>query len=110
MISIHAPRKGSDMQGYQCGACISDFNPRSPQRERLVLDEYHLHETTISIHAPRKGSDVISVATPPESCDFNPRSPQRERRDPTAKDEAAQEFQSTLPAKGATPIKKIGSQ
>ena len=56
-ISIHAPRMGSD--GTACCRVSADcnFNPRSPDGERL---DQTLHKTIffpISIHAPRMGSD-----------------------------------------------------
>ena len=64
-ISIHAPRRRSDI-------CIifkrlerSDFNPRSPQGERLpALPTVTL--ANISIHAPRRGSDLHDLL--PVSC------------------------------------------
>ena len=57
-ISIHAPRMGSD--GTACCRVSADcnFNPRSPDGERL---DQTLHKTIffpISIHAPRMGSDA----------------------------------------------------
>ena len=124
-ISIHAPRRGSDLiskvlsgfgLGFQstlpaggatgtyrdCKDCNEDFNPRSPQGERLNAiatlslpplnfnprspqGERHLQsgilkfEKSISIHAPRRGSDGPT---------WSPLCPAR--------------FQSTLPAGGAT--------
>ena len=79
-ISIHAPRTGSDIL---CGVSPSaqcHFNPRSPHGERL---------------GPL-------LASPPPSY-FNPRSPHGERLVWTkAVVDAFVEFQSTLPARGAT--------
>ena len=57
MISIHAPRTGSDVSH-----CL------------------HLHCSGISIHAPRTGSDGNRRKTAPSPDDFNPRSPHGERR------------------------------
>ena len=105
-ISIHAPREGSDVpllmgrstaSEFQstlpargathplCGFVWSfiNFNPRSPRGERLGPFQLSLVALPISIHAPREGSDfnrnlitfVIFV------------------------------FQSTLPARGATPLR-----
>ena len=104
MISIHAPRVGSD------SLHVSPF---------LRL--------TISIHAPRVGSDLIDAPKLFSSCYFNPRSPRGERR--SANDMAllcsyfnprsprgerpcirltscltSCLFQSTLPAWGATAL------
>ena len=57
VISIHAPREGSDY-------CIGggeynedDFNPRSPRGERQRLHFLVHLLRRISIHAPREGSD-----------------------------------------------------
>ena len=58
----------------------ADFNPRSPHGERHSIIDYQSAGFTISIHAPRTGSDVV-VKVP--IC-------------------RAAEFQSTLPARGAT--------
>ena len=79
-ISIHAPRTGSDATLARKILQDVDFNPRSPHGERhrpvrllVVVDD-------ISIHAPRTGSDSISVTD----------------------GAGAEIFQSTLPARGAT--------
>ena len=52
-ISIHTPRKGSDIRAYVLG----------------------LTPAQISIHTPRKGSDLHSVPFMHDGCNFNPRSP-----------------------------------
>ena len=58
IISIHAPRTGSDTSKCLLASPASDFNPRSPHGERLcrVVVVQVVHR--ISIHAPRTGSDV----------------------------------------------------
>ena len=57
----------------------------------------------ISIHAPRTGSDSAASNGHPPGCHFNPRSPHGERRVPPRVAAAdSGEFQSTLPARGAT--------
>ena len=102
MISIHAPRGGSDTQAIRLDRNIYNFNPRSPWGERLgglvitptrtvfqstlpvggATNEAlaQAKESGISIHAPRGGSDQIS------DCCCN----------------AEKIFQSTLPVGGAT--------
>ena len=57
----------------------------------------------ISIHAPREGSDHYRNA-PSEvtRTDFNPRSPRGERHGKGDREAQDGEFQSTLPARGAT--------
>ena len=80
VISIHAPRTGSDATDGRCTTIARHFNPRSPHGERLVACEESQAVTIISIHAPRTGSDGGWI-------------------------EAARnlsQFQSTLPARGAT--------
>ena len=81
LISIHAPRAGSDGSGKDggedgtdfnprspcgerravprgAGADLCDFNPRSPCGERPVPDSMGGMTHIISIHAPRAGSDI----------------------------------------------------
>ena len=79
-ISIHAPRRGSDRAQILYLYRASDFNPRSPQGERLTAIRPKEVICDISIHAPRMGSDQSMNA--------------REGR--------PHKFQSTLPAWGAT--------
>jgi len=103
LVSIHAPREGSDWwhrQHCTCAAAFQStlpargatggigsiarvrrrFNPRSPRGERLVASAA-LHVCGgVSIHAPREGSDPRNV-----TCSSIPLA-----------------FQSTLPARGAT--------
>ena len=80
VISIHAPREGSDGPGPQFRPLLSP----------------------ISIHAPREGSDWPAgrVVTCPTY--FYPRSPRGERRVFTTSFAAPDRFLSTLPARGAT--------
>ncbi len=79
-ISIHAPRAGSD-RGRSPDECLNmNFNPRSPCGERHVTGIQLPKGLGISIHAPRAGSDDNGGAIQP----------------------AADIFQSTLPVRGAT--------
>ena len=102
LISIHAPRGGSDATGIRGVKSINDFNPRSPWGERpgRSLASWHIlrFQSTlpvggatvskanseaaawISIHAPRGGSDFTAVCTGYDG----------------------RKFQSTLPVGGAT--------
>ena len=61
VISIHAPRKGSDLSGTENWTNNSDFNPRSPQGERRCGGTGQTAGVQISIHAPRKKSDRSHV-------------------------------------------------
>jgi len=56
----------------------------------------------ISIHAPREGSDQVRKRRVRRVQYFNPRSPRRERHSVGMWREPLIQFQSTLPAKGAT--------
>ncbi len=80
LISIHAPREGSDTGAFIAYITNGDFNPRSPRRERpcpakrrstamvfqstlpakgaTALHRGVLRNFIISIHAPREGSDA----------------------------------------------------
>ena len=102
MISIHAPRTGSDQGAVQKIKPPDNFNPRSPHGERRGYAGSLSRLGAISIHAPRTGSDPMRVMALPvpifqstlpargatgwrcssgcRSCDFNPRSPHGERR------------------------------
>ncbi len=57
IISIHAPRVGSDPQGIASGSAGGNFYPRSPRGERRGRIVHALFRMIISIHAPRVGSD-----------------------------------------------------
>ena len=57
MISIHAPRTGSDAYGalqLVAGAIISIHAPRTGSDKHPIR---FINSTDISIHAPRTGSD-----------------------------------------------------
>ena len=101
VISIHAPRTGSDIYRLNAKTTGFYFNPRSPHGERRgnlrhVLELIEFQSTLpargatcgllevlgiqpISIHAPRTGSDKQAENTCRELINFNPRSPHGER-------------------------------
>ena len=80
VISIHAPREGSDTPFPFC------LSPHS----------------AISIHAPREGSDSNGAGVYISGSHFNPRSPRGERQHHPDREGFRKKFQSTLPARGAT--------
>ncbi len=82
VISIHAPRGGSDKYRFSRWFSDQNFNPRSPWGERLV------NGTAGYVNA-----------------DFNPRSPWGERRPLSLLRSTAGRFQSTLPVGGATVVR-----
>ena len=125
-ISIHAPRVGSDPLMRSVSPAARYFNPRSPCGERLDLKERenltYIFQSTlpvwgatpaagcagtatkISIHAPRVGSDSLIPCSCWSLTNFNPRSPCGERPVELAVGLDREQFQSTLPVWGATPL------
>ena len=125
VISIHAPRAGSDDILSEVVDFELYFNPRSPCGERRhmlgVWMYASLFQSTlpvrgativlfdllscylISIHAPRAGSDRLCSGWSDNSHNFNPRSPCGERPVSDATIYWPFKFQSTLPVRGATP-------
>ena len=125
VISIHAPRVGSDgirtavsggsklfqstlpVWGATGSLCVMingyhDFNPRSPCGERLEAFPLATDGEAISIHAPRVGSDRCCQPLPARPPNFNPRSPCGERPSFSQSQSVPLTFQSTLPVWGAT--------
>ena len=79
LISIHAPRGGSDLDLVENVLENHDFNPRSPWGERHSVKYIGDIDWGISIHAPRGGSDTFHRSGIQYSPYFNPRSPWGER-------------------------------
>ena len=107
LISIHAPRAGSDVRhsnrlfafqefqstppvrGATSSTCLTitaaaNFNPRPPCGERRGGTDLQRLGVVISIHAPRAGSDVVVDLGADTFLYFNPRPPCGERRAPAA--------------------------
>ena len=85
------------------------FNPRSPHGERPVAGYQLPRAAIISIHAPRTGSDGVSGLPDAGRLHFNPRSPHGERPCLMLLLRRFVQFQSTLPARGATKEKNMSS-
>ena len=81
-ISIHAPREGGDGPSRRWPTALDYFNPRPPRGGRLCGRRLVPLLPGISIHAPREGGDDYN-----KLLVYN-----------------CQEFQSTPPARGATPM------
>ena len=103
LISIHAPRAGSDHPLYQKTLIImTNFNPRSPCGERRMPCPAALISPAFQSTLPVRG------ATPPDLSYhlmvdyFNPRSPCGERLFKLRQPFIILRFQSTLPVRGAT--------
>ena len=125
VISIHAPRVGSDRTAAENGRLSERFQSTLPVwgatgNARLLndLEVISIHAPRvgsddrsplfpdysrgISIHAPRVGSDLV---LPPQNLGtiyFNPRSPCGERLQGSGMAAGQIQFQSTLPVWGAT--------
>ena len=119
------PARGATASSSSSAAMASHFNPRSPHGERRRRFVFPLSgrvfqstlpargatnqkqrqnsAIAISIHAPRTGSDPLGARRHGRRpYDFNPRSPHGERQPEPAQLNPETEFQSTLPARGAT--------
>ena len=80
VISIHAPREGSDVRPSGRAFVITRISIHAPRegsdRPRIVRAGAR---AVISIHAPREGSDRSVLPTVPSRSHFYPRSPRGER-------------------------------
>ena len=75
MISIHAPREGSDEIPPETHYLVEEFQSTLPVRGATTAVDSARLQGMISIHAPREGSDGTYEAIGPHFQDFNPRSP-----------------------------------
>ena len=101
-ISIHAPRRGSDLQSDVGSALLGAISIHAPRRGSDGSPRQDRRRLSISIHAPRRGSDtrfksnitnsMISIHAPRRGSD----------RVVDNGQSVASTFQSTLPAGGAT--------
>ena len=107
MISIHASREGCDLSFQQFYSRQGNFNPRIPRGMRRCRPCKMMDSTIISIHASREGCDKrtgfrktcckISIHASREGCDGFDLSEGAE----------AAIFQSTHPARDATPVIRL---
>ena len=131
-ISIHAPREGCDGQRVCIWGYPKDFNPRTPRGVRPSASRPAIIPFSISIHAPREGCDGLGAISPLYFTNFNPRTPRGVRRQEIASSShirtdfnprtprgvrrsqcrqrrrSNSPFQSTHPARGATPQRPPG--
>ncbi len=124
VISIHAPRAGSDLfRGLRLPR-FRDFNPRSPHGERPIIIIDISEDAPFQSTLPARGATLVASCAGNPHIDFNPRSPHGERRrcaswrcpcryfnprsphgerpPPASPSTRTASFQSTLPARGAT--------
>ena len=126
IISIHAPREGSDGRLSSTTGGKDGISIHAPREGSDVFQSGFHTVLPISIHAPREGSDFFLLYTglqmsyfyprsprgerPPRNrslnpgrADFYPRSPRGERPAPPGRLVLVRTvFLSTLPARGAT--------
>ena len=102
VISIHAPRAGSDTNDRRGLMPRQQFQSTLPVRGATVFLRGGAPVVTISIHAPRAGSDRLTYCALPSARNFNPRSPCGERPPGGDAGYLFVKFQSTLPVRGAT--------
>ena len=93
---------GSDSLPNLAITPLGDFNPRSPDGERLLKVDKKENNSKISIHAPRMGSDVSPMAYSTASERFQSTLPGWGATKALATADVANSFQSTLPGWGAT--------
>ena len=110
LISIHAPRAGSDRPINTGFFRIFNFNPRSPCGERLKNGVISLSPETISIHAPRAGSDCRQRSDDPAHSRFQSTLPVRGATRLSFARDTSSRFQSTLPVRGATRARSQAKQ
>ena len=89
---------GAVNQNQEYGLVLIHFSVRGAARHA----EQQQRLQRISIRAPREGSDDSEADQILCEDDFNPRSPRGERPYTIAEARKALQFQSTLPARGAT--------
>ena len=103
VISIHAPRAGSDPFRGRGRRSAGYFNPRSPCGERRAAVRPRSRRAYFN---PRSPCGERRQASDTRRCGyrhFNPRSPCGERLVQLADKLVLYTFQSTLPVRGATP-------
>jgi len=79
LVSIHAPRAGSDTEQSQVLATDMAFQSTPPVRGATNAESHNGMPFVVSIHAPRAGSDLIVCGSTCGVSGFNPRPPCGER-------------------------------
>ena len=97
LISIHAPRMGSDDAAKQSPRSVPHFNPHSPHgerpRRRKNRPKVYIFQSTL----PAWGATYRLNVIPRKQMYFNPRPPHGERHSILESNENSITFQSTLP-------------
>ena len=101
VISIHAPRTGSDRKPVRRVDEANHFNPRSPHGERRGIERRFFGCVDFNPRSPH-GERPSQALPASRQKYFNPRSPHGERHISAIAKDKYNQFQSTLPARGAT--------
>ncbi len=96
------PARGATATPHQLPFISDLFQSTLPARGATSLEAIVKLFAVISIHAPREGSDIGNEFGVAGLMDFNPRSPRGERQLRRTNYPSERQFQSTLPARGAT--------
>jgi len=94
-------------RGERRNGCLTDLDRREfqstlPARGATTAYLWATRDIVVSIHAPRAGSDGLCQFLSRDLFSFNPRSPRGERPPRHLHVTNLSQFQSTLPARGAT--------
>ena len=102
VISIHAPRAGSDLRARPPAPDAGNFNPCSPCGERQIPHVFHGTHPRFQSMLPVRGATVICFSR--VLCFFISIHAPRAGSDPRPFEASApaQKFQSMLPVRGAT--------
>ena len=102
-ISIHAPREGSDSSRYSSRKPPAQFQSTLPARGATTAKIlFRTASVDFNPRSPRGERRVVVSRLSPLLGNFNPRSPRGERPMVATRPPPTTEFQSTLPARGAT--------
>ena len=97
IISIHAPRMGSDTFDVSMFPVPHAFQSTLPGWGATLLGVFIVPHIIISIHAPRMGSDLAQHVAGVRFRHFNPRSPDGERPRGTAGPDTRDDFNPRSP-------------
>ena len=106
VISIHAPRAGSDGITAVCKYYLCIFQSTLPVRGATEAEATRSLIQAFQSTLPVRGATIHRHPKQAEKTDFNPRSPCGERLNQIYLKHYTQQFQSTLPVRGATIIRK----
>ena len=110
LISIHAPREGSDGLKVVSRIVTNHFYPRSPRGERQRSHSGRQHPPQFLSTLPARGATFDALQAFLYSSHFYPRSPRGERQRSHSGRQHPPQFLSTLPARGATLYWSLGTE